>query len=141
MRVSSRWPDRSNRHNSTRSACAENSAKLTPLPSQVAPSGSGWPGHTLVEGMLSLSRFCREDQRPERRQAEPQRMGMAVHWVRFSIRLAGVADAAAAVNLSVGIDALDIAAGARHADPIVMPRHRREIAHDDRQLMRVAAAP
>src|SRR5437868_5506960 len=51
MRACSYCPDRSNRHSSTFSACAENSAKLTPLPSQVAPSGYGSPGHTLVDGI------------------------------------------------------------------------------------------
>src|SRR5207302_8794858 len=49
MRASSCCPERSNRHNSTRSAWAENSAKFTPLPSQLAPSGDGWPGHTRVD--------------------------------------------------------------------------------------------
>ena len=34
----------SNRQSSTASACSLNSAKLTPLPSQVAPSGYGCPG-------------------------------------------------------------------------------------------------
>src|SRR5712691_458971 len=51
MRSSSCVPERSNRHNSTFSACAENSAKFTPLPSQVAPSGWGWPGHTFDDGI------------------------------------------------------------------------------------------
>ena len=40
-------PERSNRHSSTFSACAEKIAKLTPSPSQVAPSGYGRPGHTF----------------------------------------------------------------------------------------------
>src|SRR6201991_1575486 len=43
MRSSSRSPLSSNRHSSTLVACAENSAKLTPLLSQVAPSGNGEP--------------------------------------------------------------------------------------------------
>ena len=38
-RSTSRRPLGSNRHSSTRSACSENSAKLTPAPSQVAPRG------------------------------------------------------------------------------------------------------
>src|SRR5438874_12170250 len=44
MRSISRRPRRSNRQSSTFSACAENSAKLVPRPSQVAPSGCGDPG-------------------------------------------------------------------------------------------------
>src|SRR5262249_46330081 len=43
MRSISRSPPGSNRHSSTRSALAENSAKFVPLPSQVAPSGDGAP--------------------------------------------------------------------------------------------------
>src|SRR5262245_36824711 len=36
----------SNRQSSTRVACSEKIAKLTPTPSQVAPSGYGVPGQT-----------------------------------------------------------------------------------------------
>src|SRR5437868_9754721 len=39
----------SKRQSSTRVACSENSAKLTPTPSQVAPSGYGDPGQTLID--------------------------------------------------------------------------------------------
>src|SRR5215831_330543 len=38
----------SNRHNSTFVACSENNAKLTPLPSHVAPSGYEFPGQTRM---------------------------------------------------------------------------------------------
>src|SRR5262249_6050863 len=46
MRSSSVLPSMSNRQSSTLLACAENSAKLTPTPSQVAPSGNEWPSRT-----------------------------------------------------------------------------------------------
>src|SRR4051812_29088573 len=59
MRRTSRRPFASNRHNSTRSACLENSAKLTPWPSHVAPSGYGWPGQTAVIEVF-ISSFSRE---------------------------------------------------------------------------------
>src|SRR6476660_8265223 len=36
----------SNRHSSTRVACSEKTAKLTPTPSHVAPRGYGVPGQT-----------------------------------------------------------------------------------------------
>src|SRR5688500_14841049 len=42
----SRRPRGSRRHSSTRSACLEKSAKLTPAPSQVAPRGWGRPRQT-----------------------------------------------------------------------------------------------
>src|SRR5579885_2291842 len=38
----------SNRHNSTPVAFSEKSAKLTPAPSHVAPSGYGCPGQTFI---------------------------------------------------------------------------------------------
>src|SRR5438128_702998 len=40
----------SKRQSSTFVACSENSAKFTPTPVQVAPSGYGSPGHTLTHG-------------------------------------------------------------------------------------------
>src|ERR1700681_4975437 len=52
MRWSCRRPASSKMHSSTRSAFSENSAKLTPSPSQVAPRGSGEPGHTAVIGVI-----------------------------------------------------------------------------------------
>src|SRR5207249_7332495 len=52
MHWSSRRPPSSKKHNSTRSACSEKSAKLTPSPSHVAPRGSGRPGHTAVMGVI-----------------------------------------------------------------------------------------
>src|SRR3954467_6647248 len=39
----------SKRQSSTLSACSENSAKLTPAPSQVAPSGYERPGQTRIK--------------------------------------------------------------------------------------------
>src|SRR5437588_7331624 len=55
MRWSCRRPASSKMHSSTRSAFSENSAKLTPSPSQVAPRGSGQPGHTAVIGVIGWS--------------------------------------------------------------------------------------
>src|SRR5580704_322190 len=108
MRACSYWPERSNRHNSTFSAWAENSAKLTPLPSHVAPSGKGLPGHTWVgDAMRALFRSVRrQDQGAERRQLKAQRVRVAVHRVRFGMYFAGIADAAPAIELGIGIDPL-----------------------------------
>src|ERR1700730_3882199 len=55
MRWSCRRPASSKMHSSTRSAFSENSAKLTPSPSQVAPRGSGLPGDTAVIGVIGWS--------------------------------------------------------------------------------------
>jgi len=46
----------SNRHSSTLVAFSEYSAKLVPLPSQVAPKGYGRPGQTRIEGFLQATR-------------------------------------------------------------------------------------
>src|SRR5438874_13834600 len=43
----------SNRHSSTLVPCSEKSAKFTPSPSQVAPSGYGLPGQTISSLCLS----------------------------------------------------------------------------------------
>src|SRR5450830_175645 len=52
MRSSSTSPLSSNTHSSTLVALAENRAKLTPRPSQVAPSGKGRPSR-IREGWAS----------------------------------------------------------------------------------------
>src|SRR5262245_46706963 len=44
----------SKRHSSTFAACSAKSAKLTPAPSHVAPSGYGRPGQTRRGGSLLL---------------------------------------------------------------------------------------
>src|SRR5215510_10529813 len=56
MRSSSRLPSMSNRHSSTLLAWAENSAKLTPTPSQVAPSGNEWPSRTRAGVLIRNGR-------------------------------------------------------------------------------------
>src|SRR5690606_36951905 len=54
MRSISVLPCSSNRHSSTRVACAENTAKLTPRPSQVAPRGKGVPSVTRERCCLRM---------------------------------------------------------------------------------------
>src|SRR5207302_9623863 len=54
---------------------------------------------------------------------------------------AGVADAAAAIDHRIGVYALAVAPRTRHADPVIVARHRREIADDDREFAGLAAAP
>src|ERR671938_590445 len=48
--ASSGWE---NRQSSTPVAFSENMAKFTPSPSQVAPSGYGWPGQTRISERLA----------------------------------------------------------------------------------------
>src|SRR6202049_933346 len=55
MRWSCRRPASSKMHRSKRSAFWKNSARLTPWPSQLAPRGSGDPGHTAVIGVIGWS--------------------------------------------------------------------------------------
>jgi hypothetical protein len=45
-------PGRSNRHSSIAVAFSLNTAKFTPTPSHVAPSGYGAPGHTRMNALL-----------------------------------------------------------------------------------------
>ena len=65
---------------------------------------------------------------------------MAMKLARLRMNFAGIADAAAAVFDSIGIDALAIPSPMGHADPVILARHRGKIAHDDSKLMRAAAA-
>jgi hypothetical protein len=53
---------------------------------------------------------------------------------------AAVADAAAAVFGGVGVEALAPAAGEGAADPVILARHGREVADDERDVARLAAA-
>src|SRR5262245_21642639 len=54
MRIDSRVAvGESNRQSSTAVACCEKSAKLTPSPSQVAPSGCGLPGRVRMPSDLA----------------------------------------------------------------------------------------
>src|SRR4051794_20805618 len=61
-RFSSRRPVESKTTSSTACACAEYSAKLTPSPSHVAPSGYGRPGHTTV-GVITRAGLEQTDRR------------------------------------------------------------------------------
>jgi hypothetical protein len=57
MRAVSLFPPGAlNRLSSTLVAFSEKSAKFTPLPSQVAPRGDGFPGHTFIRFSLTMSR-------------------------------------------------------------------------------------
>src|SRR5436190_1535694 len=60
---------------------------------------------------------------------------MAVHWVRLGIDPTGVPDTAATIDRRIGVDALAVMARARHADAVVVARHRCEIAHDNGPLV------
>src|SRR3954468_4609906 len=73
MRFNSRSPAPSNRHTSTFVALAENTLKLTPLPSQVAPRGNGDPSVTRRSTFISsggagetgdLAALCLEGRHP-----------------------------------------------------------------------------
>ena len=72
----------SKRHNSIFSACVEKMAKLTPAPSQVAPSGCGLPGRNFMPALgprsvRSLGRLA-----VTRSTARARRRGSAPAWPR-----------------------------------------------------------
>src|ERR1700731_1727103 len=72
-------PRLSIRHSSTCSATLENTEKLVPAPSYVAPSGYGVPGHTVarigpVSGFVSLGVIIRPYRRRSK-SAHPARLG------------------------------------------------------------------
>src|SRR5215813_8416273 len=97
MRSSSRRPWASNRQSSTFSALAENSAKLVPLPSQLAPRRVGVPADRRIQ-----SAFGYEEDRSQRRNGEIKFVTIAVQ-CRHG---AGIADIAAAIMGRVRIQRL-----------------------------------
>ena len=84
------------------SACAENSAKLTPLPSQVAPSGCGRPGHTVISAAAiqrCSMRLVLENHRRQRRQGEATASAAGrASATSSAIDAAAIADVGAAVD-------------------------------------------
>src|SRR5918912_3468433 len=98
-RATSRRPEGSNRQKSIRSALAEKTAKFTPRPSQLAPSGPGRPGSSRSGmGGISAGQFGTdaggghspprdEHHGRERRQQEGDRLVEAV--ARHRLRLHG----------------------------------------------------
>src|ERR1700704_5874927 len=122
MRSSSRRPWLSNRQSSTFCALAENSAKLVPLPSQLAPSGWGAPTESLL---LAL----RDEKNGGKRRNDKADLGNAAI-VQRPYR-PGVPDIAAAVGGSVGVEDLAPGAGKRHPDTIVPVHFGREIDHHE----------
>src|SRR5215213_3719872 len=92
---------------------------------------------TTRGGGVSLFRLEEEDREWGNGDAE----GVAVLLVRHGRRLGGaeVADAAAAVERGVAVEQLAPPSAARHAEPVVVACHRREVAHH-RDRRRVVAA-
>src|SRR5215475_9750341 len=118
MRSSSRRPWASNRQSSTFSALAENSAKLVPLPSQLAPRRDGDPADRRIQ-----SAFRYEEDRSQRRNGEIKFITVALQ--RFDG--AGIADVGAAIMGGVRIEHLAPLAAERHADAIIVIDIGREI--------------
>src|SRR5215470_3833507 len=136
MRSSSRRPWASNRQSSTFSALAENSAKLVPLPSQLAPRRLGVPSDTRIQ-----SAFGYEEDRSQRRKGEIKFMTVALQLQRLDA--ARVPDIAAAIVGGVGVERLAPPAAERGADAIIVVDVRREIHDDDaaRALVKSLAQP
>src|SRR5262252_10153878 len=67
-------------------------------------------------------------------------MRVTVHRINFAMHLSGIADPAAPVFHRVRIDPLSVPPGPRYADPIILARHRREVADDHGKLVRISAA-
>src|ERR671938_1970720 len=105
MRSSSRLPCASNRQSSTFSACAENSAKLVPRPSQIAPRRDGDPAERRIQ-----SAFGYEEDRSQRRNGEIKFVAIGLQ----RLDAAGVADIAAAIMGGVRIEHLAPLAAERH---------------------------
>src|SRR5213594_3853660 len=95
-------------HISTRVACAENTAKLTPPARGVAPSGYGRPGASAVAVVMPAPRSNRlEHDGCERRQRHAHGMAAPMCTDGFRLdRVGAAAHAAAAVAACIGVQHL-----------------------------------
>src|ERR1700730_7629489 len=110
MRSSSRRPWLSNRQSSTFVALAENSAKLVPRPSQVAPSGWDAPADSLVLAF-------RDEEKGGERRNDKADLGNAAIVQR--LYCSPVPDIAAPIGGGVGIEDLAPGAGKWNPDAII----------------------
>src|ERR1700681_3781936 len=133
MREISRRPRASNTHSSTRSAFALKSAKFTPLPSHVAPSGYGRPASTRGRAAItrSVTPSWGEPDRGQRRQGEGHGEGAPVRRAGGGHR-ATVTQVGSAVRRGVRVDELGVACLSRYAEriPIVSPAAEVADAYD-----------
>src|SRR3984957_1109812 len=120
IRSSSRRPWLSNRQSSTFSALAENSAKLVPLPSQLAPSGCGAPADRRVSAL-------RDEKKGGKRRNDKVDLGNAAFVQRPYC--SGVPDIATAIAGRIGVEDLAPGAGKRHPDAVVPVDLGGEIDH------------
>src|SRR5215472_13681350 len=130
MRSTSRRPCRSNKQSSTFSALAENSAKLVPRPSQVAPSGCGAPA-------ASRTLELRDEKNCSKGRNNKADLGNIAFVQR--VDRPPVPDIAAAVDGRIGVEHLAPAPGKRHLDPVVAVNLRREIHHHQAPLVGLTA--
>src|SRR5271155_5868769 len=82
-----------------------------------------------------------KDQCAERRQVQAYRVGVAMHRLGVGMNLSGIADAATAILHRFGVDPLAIAPWQWYPYPIVLARNWGEVADDDRDFVRIPAAP
>src|SRR5689334_6888244 len=130
MRSVSRRPSRSKRHSSTFVALAENSAKLVPRPSHVAPNGCGEPAE------INPLRFRNEKDGSKGWDNNADLRNVTRDNGRYGPR---VPDIASGVDSSVGIQDLAPPTRKRHANAIVMENLRSEIHNNQAPFVRAGA--
>src|SRR5262245_44581592 len=128
MRSVARRPSRSNRHNSTFVALAENSAKFVPRPSQVAPSGCENPAATWP-----LRVFGNEKDGSKGWDDNAKLRSVTRDNGRYR---PGVPHVTSAIDRGIGIQHFSPAAGERHADAVVVQGLRGEIDDDHAKIGR-----
>src|SRR5687768_13388659 len=93
-----------------------------------------WTGGDLTP--VSGARL--EQQEPQRRQTESQRLLVAVRRDRFGEDDAAVADVRPAIDGAVAVHNLEVRTGRRHTDAIPAARHRREVDDGDEEVVGTA---
>ena len=81
------------------------------------------------------------NQHREGRERHAQREGLSVNGKRNGLYTAEVSLAASAVQWSVAIQQFFPESGSRNANPVVLPDHRREVAHEEQLINGIPAAP
>src|SRR5205823_11268959 len=101
----------------------------------VRPSaGSDGIAPLLLLGRLLIAGRGLHEQYRKRRQRQHERMRTALRGHGRRLDAAEVANAAAAVDRRVAVQALAPETAVRRADDVIVPRKRREIAYDRQRL-------
>src|SRR5205085_2001068 len=106
------------------------------ITTRMRPSAGSDDGCIEPPVFLLLNGCWLQEQYRKRRQRQGERVRTALRRHRRGLDAAQVADAAAAVNARIAIQALAPKAAVRRTDNVVVARNRREVAYNDQRSPR-----